>query len=269
MSLVETLVSMALTMTITGAVLSLATAGQAIARAQPETTDLQQRARVALQTLGRDLREAGAGLERGALAGPLIRYFPPVGPSADGGIVLWTMTSAEAQGIVAATTDQGGSAVALVDSAACYPGEAACGFGAGASVIAFTADGCRTVAELAAAAGGSLQLTAPLTGCTLAPGSAVAQGEVRTYFVDAATRQLIRRDEITGSTTPVLDNVAAMTATYFGDAAGTEVVSGTSDAELRRVRRIRVTLRLVASNPLLRIPDLTVAVDVAPRNLEG
>jgi hypothetical protein len=60
-----------------------------------------------------------------------------------------------------------------------------------------------------------------------------------------------------------------MTVTYFADAAGAEIVSGLTDADLMRVRRIRITLQFVASNPLLRIPDLTVAVDAAPRNLEG
>jgi hypothetical protein len=95
------------------------------------------------------------------------------------------------------------------------------------------------------------------------------QGDVRTFRVDAAARQLIRRDEITGSSAPLLDNVAAMTVTYFADAAGAEIVSGLTDADLRRVRRIRITLQFVASNPLLRIPDFTIAVDAAPRNLEG
>ena len=42
-----------------------------------------------------------------------------------------------------------------------------------------------------------------------------------------------------------------------------------TDAELMRVRRVRVVLRFAASNPLLRIPDLTVAVDVAPANAGG
>jgi len=267
-SLVETLVSMALTVAVTGAVLSLVNAGQALARTQPEIADVQQRARLALQTLGGELRDAGAGSVRGPLAGPLVRYFPPVAPSIEGGIVLWSATSAEAQGTIAATASQGSTTLALEDSALCYPGEAACAFGVGTSVVAFTADGCRTVARVTAATGSTLQLTSPLTGCTLVTGSAVAQGDVRTYFVDAAARQLIRRDEITGSTTPVVDNVAAMTAEYFADAAGTTPVSGASDAELVRVRRIRITLRFVASNPLLRIPDLTVAVDVTPRNLE-
>ena len=269
MTLVETLVSTALTLMVTGAVLTLANAGQTIARTQPEAADVQQRARLALQTLGGELRGAGAGLDRGALAGPLVRYFPPIEPAIDGGITLWSITHAEAQGLVAAPVNQGATAVVLADSASCLSGEGACGFESGASAIAFTADGCRTVFRLSAVADATLRLTAPLTGCTLDAGSAVGQGEVRTFYVDSAARQLIRRDEITGSTTPVLDGVAAMTTTYFADAGGMDIVSGTSDAELMRVRRVRITLRFAAFNGLLRIPDLTLAVDVTPRNLEG
>lgn len=269
MSLVEILVSMALTVSLTGAVLSLVVAGQTIARTQPEAADLQQRARLALYTLGRDVRGAGAGLDHGDLAGPLARRFPPVAPSADGGITLWTVTNADAQATVESSVALGATMVALRDSSGCQPGQAACAFDAGTSAIAFTADGCRTTLRLAAVAGSTLQLSAPLAECVLAPGSAVAQGEVRTYRVDPVARQLIRRDEITGSTAPVLDGVASMTAEYFADAAGAEAVAGTTDADLMRVRRVRITLRFVSSNPLLRVPDLSVAVDAVPRNLEG
>ena len=269
MSLVETMVSMALTVALTGTVLSLVKAGQTIARTQPETTDQQQRARLALQTLGTELRGAGAGLDRGSLAGPLVRHFPPIEPSIDGGVTIWTATSADAQATVDTDVQQGATVVTLRDSVGCLPGEAACAFAPDTSAIAFTADGCRTVLRVASVTGGTLHLAAPLAGCTLAAGSAVMQGEVRTFRVDAAARQLIRRDEITGSSAPLLDNVAAMTATYFADAAGIEIVSGLTDADLMRVRRIRIELQFVASNPLLRIPDLTVAVDATPRNLEG
>jgi hypothetical protein len=268
-SLAETLVSMALTVSLTGAVLSLVVAGQAIARTQPETSDLQQRARVALHTLGAELRGAGAGPERGSLAGPLVRAFPPVTPSIDGGITIWTVTSAEAQGTVESSAWPGATTVALQDNSGCQPGEGACAFSPGASAIAFTADGCRTGLQLAGVFGGTLQFAAPLADCALPPGAAVAQGTVRTFRVDPVAHQLIRRDEITGSSAPLLDGVSAMTTTYYADAGGTEMVAGGTDADLRRVRRIRIVLRFAASNPLLRIPDLTVAVDVAPRNLEG
>ena len=270
MTLVETLVSMALTLALSGMALSLVSAGQTIARTQPETGDLRQRARLALQLLGRELRGAGTGVEHGSLAGPLIRYFPPVTPSVDGaGITVWTTTSGEAQGVVALRADPGATAVALGDSAGCPSGDGACAFTAGAPVIAFTSSGCRTAFEVAATGTATLHLSAPLAGCSLVTGSAVAQGEVRTYRVDPIARQLIRHDEVTGSNAPLVDGVAEMTIAYYADAAGSEMVTGAGDAEWMRIRRVRITLRFVASNPLLRIPDLVVAIDAAPRNLEG
>ena len=80
-TLVELLIAMAVMVTFSGALMSLILAGQTLARVQPEAADVQQRARIALQTLGADLARAGAGLDRGAQAGPLVRYFPPIGPS--------------------------------------------------------------------------------------------------------------------------------------------------------------------------------------------
>jgi len=269
MTLVEMLVSMALSVAVSGAVLSLVAAGQTIARTQPETADLQQRARVALQSLGRDVREAGAGMDRGPLAGSLARYFPAVTPSADGGITIWKTTNRYAQAAVRTVAQPGATAVALDDNAGCPTGAAACAFAPDASAIAFTPAGCRTVVKVSGTAGDVLQLASPLLDCALEAGSGIAEGSVRTYRVDAAARQLIRRDEATGSSAPVLDGVTAMIVTYYADAAGTTPIGGTDDAELRRVRRVRIALRFVAANPLLRIPDLTVAVDAAPRNLEG
>lgn len=268
MSLVEVIVSMGLTIALSATILSLVAAGQAIARTQPESSDLQQRARIALQVLGRELRDAGAGPDRGVMPGPLIRHFPPVVPSADGGITIWKTTSRDAQGTPALATGLGVTTVALQDSASCLAGQAACAFTAGTSALAFTTDGCRTAFRIATVAANALTLDAPLAGCELPLGAAVAEGEVRTYRVDPVARQLVRRDEATGSSAPMLDGVASMTAAYFADAAGTDPVSGVTDGDLMRVRRVRLTLRLIASNPLLHVPDLVVAVDVAPRNFE-
>jgi hypothetical protein len=268
-SLVETLVATTLAVAMSGAVLSLVVAGQAIARTHPEAADLQQRARVALQIVGAELRDAGAGLEQGSLVGPLARYFPPVVPSIDDGVTIWTARNYDAQAMVRTAAVPGATTVVVDDSAGCPPGAGACAFASDASVIAFTPGGCRTAMRLSDASADVLQLEAPLAGCTLEPGSAVAAGTVRTYWVDPVGRQLIRRDEATGSSAPVLDGVAAMTTEYYADAGGTSPITGAGDAELMRVRRVRVTLRFVASNPLLRIPDLAVAVDVAPRNLAG
>ncbi len=269
MSLVEVLVSMALTLVLSGTVLSLVTAGQTLARTEPERIDLQQRARIARQAIASELRDAGAGLERGGLAGPLNRRFPAVVPSADGGITIWRTTSRDAQGMTAITVVPGATIVALQDAAQCPAGAGACGFAAGSTAIAFTPAGCRAALRIAAVSANAVQLASPLAGCTLVPGSAIAEGDVRTYRVDPAAQQLIRRDEATGSSSPLLDGVSALTVSYLADAAGTQTVAGTTDADLVRVRRIRVTLRFTAIAPLLRIPDLDLVVDVTPRNLQG
>jgi hypothetical protein len=260
---------MALTVVLSGTVLSLVTAGQAFARTEPERIDLQQRARVGLQALGRDLRDAGAGVERGSLAGPLTGYFPAIAPSADGGITIWKTTSREAQGTAAMAVAPGATTIALQDSDGCPAGAGACGFAPGTTALAFTRGGCRTAVRIASVSARALQLTAPLAGCTLDPGSAIAEGDVRTYRVDPLAQQLIRRDEATGSSAPLLDGVSSLSAVYLADAAGTDLITGTTDADFRRVKRVRVTLRFTAITPFLRLPDLDLVVDVAPRNLHG
>ena len=77
-SLVELLIAMAMMVAFGSVVMALIIAGQSMARMQPEAADLHQRARIALQTLGAELAVAGAGFDRGPLAGSLARHFPPV-----------------------------------------------------------------------------------------------------------------------------------------------------------------------------------------------
>ena len=269
MSLVETILSMALTIALSGTIMSLVLAGQTIARTQPEAADLQQRARIGARTIAAELRDAGAGLERGPLAGPLSRYFPAIAPSADGGVTIWRTTKREAQASPAVLVALGATTVPLQATGACPAGQAACAFGPGATAMAFTSTGCRVPLRIAAVDGDALLLAAPLSGCPLDPSSAIAEGEVRTYRVDTAARQLIRRDEATGPGAPVIDGVAAMEVAYYADTAGTELIAGVEDADLMRVRLVRVTLRFTAVTSLVRVPDLTVSIAVAPRNLDG
>jgi hypothetical protein len=98
----------------------------------------------------------------------------------------------------------------------------------------------------------SLHVAPATRSCEYAAGAAVAEGEVRTYRVDPVTRQLLRRDEATGLTLPVLDNIAAMTSELLD--AG---------------RRARVTLRVTTSASAPMLADLVIAHDVAPPNVQG
>ena len=250
-SLVELLVAMAVMVTVSGALLSLMLAGQSIARTQPEASDLQQRARVALRTIGAALEVAGAGLDRGPLAGTLARFFPPVTLAADGALTVWYVSSREAQGELAAPLTNLGTDALLANAGNCAPGLATCAFSPGTTAIVFDARGCRDVLRIVDAGAMSLQVAPALRTCDYAAGAAIAEGEVLTYRVDPVTRQLLRRDEATGLTVPILDNIAAM-AVELLDAG----------------RRARVTLRVTASASTPLVADLVISHDLVPPNVQ-
>lgn len=250
-SLVELLMAMAVMATFSSALMALIVAGQAIARAQPEAADLRQRARVALQTLGAELALAGAGLDRGPQAGALALYFPPIGPSSDGGVTIWYISGRAAQATLASPLAPAATDVPLLTAGWCPVTDPGCGFTAASTAIVLDAHGCHDVLRIDAVIPASLRVRAGARACTYAPGAAIAQGEVRTYRVDPGTRQLLRRDEATGSSVPVLDNVTAMNVEYLD--AG---------------RRVRVTLRLAVAAGGPPVPDLELSLDARPPNLQ-
>lgn len=251
-TLIELLMAMAIMVVFGGALLSLVRAGESMARLQPEAADVQQRARIALQVLGSELALAGAGLDRGPLAGPLARFFAPAAPSADGGITIWYVSSRIAQATLAMPLAPGETAAYIQPPAECPIADPACTFGNASTALVFDGHGCRDVVRVDRVTAVALDVRAGARGCTYAAGAALAQGEVRTYRVEAASRQLLRRDEATGASVPLLDNVLGMDVEYFD--AG---------------RRIRVTLRLspAIANPL--VPAFEVSCDVRPPNLQG
>lgn len=251
-SLVELLIAMAVMVTFTGTLMSLILAGETIARMQPEAADVQQRARIILQTLGAEFRLAGAGLDGGPQAGPLSRYFPPIGPSPDGGVTIWYVSSREAQTTLAAPLLPGATDAPIVNASHCPVSDPGCAFVPLSSAIVFDDRGCHDVLRVDAVTATSLQVRSGSRACAYAAGAAVAQGEVRTYRLDPTTRQLLRRDEATGLTVPVLDSVTALTVEYMDGG-----------------RLARLTVRIAAGIPNPRVPDLELSYDVRPPNLQG
>ncbi|HMC77218.1 MAG TPA: prepilin-type N-terminal cleavage/methylation domain-containing protein [Vicinamibacterales bacterium] len=251
-SLIELLIAMAIMIVFGGALLSLVRAGESMARMQPEAADVQQRARIALQVLGSELAFAGAGLDRGPLAGPLAQFFAPAAPSADGGITIWYVSSRMAQATLAVPLVPGETSAYIRAPPECPIADPACTFSDASTALVFDGHGCRDVVRVDRVTGAALDVRAGARGCTYPAGAALAQGEVRTYRVDAASRQLLRRDEATGASVPLLDNVLGMDVEFLD--AG---------------RRIRVTLRLSPAfgNPL--VTPLEVSCDARPPNLQG
>src|SRR6266404_1079502 len=78
--MIELLISTAITMVIMGSIFMLTSPVRGIFHAQPEVSDMQQRLRIGVDTLARDVIIAGAGTYAGSPAGALNRMFAPVLP---------------------------------------------------------------------------------------------------------------------------------------------------------------------------------------------
>src|SRR5687768_10092090 len=77
---------MALMLIVTGAVFALLNPAEGRFATELEAVDMDQRLRVAVDTLTRDLLRAGAGLDAGSHGGPLNRWFPPILPFRRGAV---------------------------------------------------------------------------------------------------------------------------------------------------------------------------------------
>jgi prepilin-type N-terminal cleavage/methylation domain-containing protein len=239
-TLVELLMAMAVMATIGSAFVSLIVAGQSIARAQPEIADQQQRARMAIQALAADLARAGTGVDRGRQAGPLGRFFPPIDVSPGDAIRIWYASIRGVQASLSAPLANGDMAVAV---------DAPSGFTAGSTAIVFDQSGCHDLLRVTGVSGPLLVVAAAARSCEYAAGATVAAGEVRTYLVDPVARQLQRRDEATGLTLPLLDNIARMSVESL-DGGG----------------RVRISLQVAPAAPRPDVRDLVVAFDVMVPN---
>jgi len=83
-SLLELMISTGILVVVTGSVFSLLNPAHGTFRAQPEVSDMQQRLRVAVESMQRDLFMAGGGTYQGAINGALVNYFAPILPHSVG-----------------------------------------------------------------------------------------------------------------------------------------------------------------------------------------
>jgi prepilin-type N-terminal cleavage/methylation domain-containing protein len=320
----ELLVTVALSLIIVSAVAVLVVNTDRLARAQSADVDAQQRARVIAETLARDLRLSGAGVDRGPISGPLSRSFSPVFPRRVGRTGADAVDTARSDTItlvhVPDTTLQtvlatsGAPASGQIELSTCAGGAIPCPVAKGATLALFDPPGRADLLGVLSTSAGSTQVR--VLGTSAGPfdaGATVAEVVIRNYYFDSAQGQL-RLYNGDSSDQPVVDGVAALTFEYFGvidpprwpqpplgqgnclyDTSGTWQggvtltasdeglaalpltmfkdgpwcgAGGTAfDADLLRVRRVRVVAQLRASGAGDPRPDYRVTFDVAPRNL--
>jgi type II secretory pathway pseudopilin PulG len=294
-TLVEMIMAAALMCAITAVLLQLALMAQQAVIRQDGVADLQQRMRVASSALQRDLLLAGAGPSQGPARGGLANHFPPILPARSGLrdadpelsyasdriSVLYVPDSRSQTSLVAAIA--GPSAPLLIDAGrpGCPPDDS-CGFSPGDRALVFdsSGSGAYDIFTVGSAGAGQIAGVAGSTWSHLYPvGSPVAAVIQRVYYLDRTTRRLMLYDG-DQSDGPLVDGVSELRFSYYEAESGamftqSELVDGPVhgaapnrfDADLLRVRRVRVTLTLDAleaastdSRPR------RITFDVSPRN---
>lgn len=298
-SLVEALVALTLTLTVAGTAMALVTPASAVATMQPAVMDAQQRARVAVEMIARDLSLAGAGMYAGPFTGVLPATIPAVLPRRLGGlrgdgpdvarataITMLTVPSTAAQSTIAAQISS--ASLALVVTAAPQCGTAVlCGLLAGQDVLVSDGAGHFDVFRITRVTGstGTLRHHGQDLSWVYQPGAAVSLVVSRTYEFDAAAAQL-RQYNGDQSDQPAVDQLSQVAFSYWTASTassglapialsslndGPWIGSGTTrfDADLLRVRVIRVSVVAEAADATLRarVPLFNVVLDVAPRSL--
>jgi hypothetical protein len=318
-SLIEVLVSVAIFMSAVGPILYVTAGAQRLARSQSEAADLHQRTRVAFEKLQRDLAMAGAGPPVALPRGSLAAYLPGVMPARTGARSADAELTAFGDRVSIVYVADGSSArlkvdmpdaaagVAIDELARGCPGAGLCGFTVGTRALILDAStvGAGYDAFSVTALTGELAHAAPnlpFSRAYRASTTAVLPIVQRVYYLDRAGRRLMLYDGYQ-SDVPLIDNVVDMRFEYFVEASGgtglrriplAELTDGPVvglapnrfDADLLRIRMVRLTLRLQAgdeargtdarfsrpgrsTSAYSLVPDIEVTCDAAVRNARG
>jgi len=234
-TIVEMLIATIIMMAVTGAVFQVMNPSQGLYQAQPEMSDMQQRLRVGVDSIAKDLVMAGAGTYVGAAGGPLTNYFAPIMPYKSGdpaqgiffrddAISILYVPPTPSQTTIAAPMPPQSSEIKVNPQPNC-PGGAQnqlCGFDVGMRLVIFDTSGnwdVFTVTQVQDAAGHLQHRNQDFT-IGYAAGSMVTQVKQAGYFLKtdlgSKTFQLMF-DDGWGAEMPVVDNVVALRFEYFGE----------------------------------------------------
>jgi hypothetical protein len=250
-SLIEILLGVALLLIVTTAVFALLAPAEGGFGAALEAVDMEQRLRVATDTLTQDLAMAGAGADAGSCPGPLSDWLPPVLPFKRGEIdsdptttfrrdtisLLYVPADA-AQGTLAASIGPGQLQL-RVDRTGCSHASSLCGFASGMTILVYDGSGAFDSLTVVSASGAEAQLRANRPGGVLrrtyAAGSQVTEAVQRSYYLDndvaRGTHQLMRSDGSSRAAVPVVDHVVDLAFEYAGDPRPPRLLKSVSEPD--------------------------------------
>ena len=232
---VEMVTAVAIMVTVTGAIFSLMNPAHGVFRTQPELSEMQQRLRVAVDAMYRDLVMAGAGVEAGSARGPLGSYFAPALPFRRGfqnsdppgtfrtdRISVIYVPSSSSQGTTSVVIQSPNADVPMNPQAGCPLAEPLCRFKVGTTAVVFDQSGAYDTFRITGIvnAPAALQHSNQPLSRNYGAGASVAQVVTATYWLKVdlpvATSRLMRYDGYQ-SDLPVADDVIGLNFEYFGE----------------------------------------------------
>ena len=279
-TLVELLVAAAVLLLLTALTCLVLIEAKTMMEVSGERADVQQRARAGMEGILSAIRDAGAGSDRGARAGPLIRWMPPVWPGRNDRAVSTTgLTIVRVLHGVApaalALDAPAGTATLDFDRGGC---PLPCGFADGMNVIVLDGRGDFP------AINDIVRLSFEYLGDPFPPlHPRPPEGEENCLYDSFGTPRIGM---------PVLPpagaTLAPLDVSLFEDGPWCGSGAEPFDADLLRIRSVRVSLRAQASNAAYRGPapglfqnpgtaaeaarqvkDVVLQTTVTPRNLGG
>ena len=228
-------ISMSVMLAVTAGVFSLMNPAQGTFSTQPEVADMQQRLRVAQDTLYKDLVMTGGGAYQGSMSGSLLYFFAPVLPFRQGTsnddppgtfrtdiITLMYVPATMAQTSLSTKGPSlNSSEIGVNAEAGCPPSDALCGFKSGMTVMMYDDSGNYDVFEITNVQANALHLqhkNDKLTYTNYEPNTTkIVQSSYFEYYLNTDTNQLMFYDGTSKPDVPVVDNVVGLSFEYYGD----------------------------------------------------
>jgi type II secretory pathway pseudopilin PulG len=258
-SIVEMLIATVIMMAVTAATFGLMNPAQGMFAAQPEVSDMQQRLRIAIETLKKDLLMAGAGTYSGNnKLGSLGQYVATILPDREGNtspdppgtfkctttycsalsasdtITVMYVPPTSAQTTIRDSMPANSSELKVNAQDGCPTSDSLCGFKEGMQVMIFDDTGTSDIFSVTEVQDDALHLQHKGTDLSkaYAQNTYITQIAAATYWLKtdtvAETYQLMRYDGYL-TDAPIAENIVGLAFEYFADPAPPALLKSVTD----------------------------------------
>lgn len=229
-------IAMGIMLAVTAGVFTVMNPSQGAFQTQPEVADIQQRLRVASDTLYKDLVMAGGGAYQGQRSGSLLSFFAPILPYRNGSTlddppgtyktntitVMYVPPTISQTGLADKGPSLNSAEIGVTAEPGCPADDPLCGFKEGMTVMMYDDSGnFDTFTITQVQEGGQLHIQHNEEKLTYTGYSKdttkIVQAMNVVYYLNTTTNQLMYYDGTRNPDVPVVDNVVGLNFEYYAD----------------------------------------------------